>query len=261
MNELVLVEESPSAGTRHQVAVGDTIGREGCEIVLADPEVSRRHAKLRSLDSALALEDLGSTNGTYVNGQRLEGVCELKDGDAIKMGNSALRVEAQVQDGATRLTPSHPAPPAVESTPRVATPVPSARVEPAPPEPPGAVEPPTAPVEAAPTAPLEPAAPPAAAAAAPPASPAPSAPSRSRQPTEFGQIRGDVPAPGPASASRVHQTLDLTPSPPRHEFDAGGTGGTRRGSAATRVEATVVAYAVVIATAVAVILYILAEKV
>jgi len=58
----------------------------------------------------------------------------------------------------------------------------------------------------------------------------------------------------------VHQAINLTPSPPQHSFDAGGTGGTRRGSAATRVEATVVAYAIVIATAVAVILYVLAEK-
>ena len=54
--------------------------------------------------------------------------------------------------------------------------------------------------------------------------------------------------------------MNPTPAPPKHDFDAGGTGGTRAGSAATRIEATVICYAIVLATAVAVILYVLAEK-
>ena len=83
----------------------------------------------------------------------------------------------------------------------------------------------------------------------------------SEQATAFGSVRGDVPAPEPSSASAVHQAINPTPAPPNHAFDPGGTGGTRRGSAATRVGATVVAYAIVVATAVAVILYVLAEKV
>ena len=73
-------------------------------------------------------------------------------------------------------------------------------------------------------------------------------------------MRGDVPAPAPASASRVHNAVSATAPPPTHAFDPGGTGGTRRGSAATRVEATVVCYAIVAATAAGVILYVLAEK-
>jgi len=286
VNQLVLVEESPSDGTRHPVIAGMTIGREGTEIVLADPEVSRRHAKVRALDDALAIEDLGSTNGTYVNGQRVTGVAELKDGDAIKMGNSALRVEALVEDGATRLTPiqadpappepAAAAPPAVEAT--EAMPAPAAEAEPPPPvaaappapsppsPPPAAVAPPPPPppaptqVEPAPSPPA-PAAAPAPAPPQPPAtSPAPAAPDPADQATQFGQVRGDVPAPPPASASRVHQAINLTSAPPQHEFDAGGTGGTRRGSAATRLEATVIAYAIVIATAAAVIFYLLTEK-
>ncbi len=91
MNKLVLVEESPSAGARHEVASGDVVGREGCEIVLADPEVSRRHAKVRSLDEALAIEDLGSTNGTFVNGQRVTRAT-LKEGDRLGVGRVELIV-------------------------------------------------------------------------------------------------------------------------------------------------------------------------
>ena len=158
MNELILVEESPSAGTRHPASVGAIIGREDCEIVLADPEVSRRHATIRTLDDGLAIEDLGSTNGTFVNGERLTGVSALRDGDVIKMANSALRVEAQVDAGATRLRPVQ------------AAPSPPPEPEPEPPAPP----PPPAPPQPTAAAPATPAA---------------------EQPTQLGQVRGDVPAP------------------------------------------------------------------
>ncbi|MEK6328021.1 MAG: FHA domain-containing protein [Actinomycetota bacterium] len=253
MNQLTLVEESPSAGTRHPVAAGATIGREDCEIVLADSEVSRRHATIRALDDTLAIEDLGSTNGTFVNGQRLTGVSALKDGDVIKMANSTLRVEAQVDAGATRLrpipaAPAEPEPPAPPPPP----PAPAAAESPAPPPPVQSPPPPTPPARQPPAPP--PPAPPQPA-AAPPSPPA------AAQPTELGRVRGDVPAPEPASASRVHQAVNPAAAPSKHSFDAGGTGGTRRGSAATRVEATVVAYVIVVATAIGVILYILAEKV
>ena len=244
MNQLILVEESPSAGTRHEVAAGVTIGREDCEIVLADPEVSRRHATIRTLDDSFAIEDLGSTNGTFVNGQRLTGVSALKDGDRIKMANSELRVEAQVDAGATRLRPTQPAPPAEEPAPPPPAPQPP---------PPSPQAPPTAPQAPAPAA----AQPPAPVAAEPAAASVPVA----EQATKFGQVRGDVPAPEPASASAVHQAINPTPAPPGHSFDPGGTGGARRGSAATRVGATVVCYVIVVATMIAVILYILAEKV
>lgn len=247
MNQLVLIEESPSAGTRHAVAAGVVIGREGCEIALADPEVSRRHAQIRSLDNTLAIEDLGSTNGTFVNAQRLTGLAELNDGDVIKIGNSALRVEAEVDEGATRLRPIQAAPAAD-----------APRTEPTPPRPQAPVPPPPsprAPVMAQQPEPAQPAASAPTPAAATPAPPA------AEQLTRFGKVRGDVPAPPPASASRVHLAVSPTAPPAKHSFDAGGTGGTRRGSAATRLEATVVCYGVVVATAAGVILYVLAEKV
>jgi hypothetical protein len=84
-----------SDGTR--VEVGDepvAIGRlPECEVVLADANVSRRHAEVRRQDDGFFVVDLGSTNGTRVNGQ---GVRErrLADGDEISVGSTVLRFEA-----------------------------------------------------------------------------------------------------------------------------------------------------------------------
>jgi pSer/pThr/pTyr-binding forkhead associated (FHA) protein len=52
------------------------IGREaGNEIVIEDPQVSRRHAQLTRQGTSYLVEDIGSTNGTYVNGKRLRRPC------------------------------------------------------------------------------------------------------------------------------------------------------------------------------------------
>ena len=80
-----------------RVTVGDealTIGRLAeCDVVLTDSSVSRRHAEVRREGSDFVLVDLGSTNGTKVNGA---GVKErrLADGDEIAVGSAKLRFEA-----------------------------------------------------------------------------------------------------------------------------------------------------------------------
>lgn len=61
------------------------------EVVLIEDMVSRRHAQLRSHDGRLLLRDLGSTNGTFVNGERIE-ACELELQDRVLIGTSMLRV-------------------------------------------------------------------------------------------------------------------------------------------------------------------------
>ena len=94
MSDLVFVEQKPMAGKEHPIQPGATIGREGCDIVLADPEVSRRHAAVRAVESTLALEDLGSLNGTFVNGGRVNGTTVLAVGDTVQLGNTVMRVEA-----------------------------------------------------------------------------------------------------------------------------------------------------------------------
>lgn len=82
-------------GSRKTLA-GDTvvIGRlDECDITIDDPKVSRRHAEVRPAGDAFRLVDLGSTNGTLVNGQRTV-EHELGDGDRIQVGDSVVRFEA-----------------------------------------------------------------------------------------------------------------------------------------------------------------------
>jgi pSer/pThr/pTyr-binding forkhead associated (FHA) protein len=89
----LLVEQHPLLGREITLAPGHTIGREGCEIVLPDPEVSRRHAALVLVGAELAIEDLTSTNGTWINGERLSGVRPLAAGDTLRFGNTIGRVQ------------------------------------------------------------------------------------------------------------------------------------------------------------------------
>ena len=69
------------------------VGRDpGCELVIEDPRVSKRHAQLRWSGDGWTLEDLGSKNGTAVNGQPGESAA-LRDGDAISFGGLSGRFE------------------------------------------------------------------------------------------------------------------------------------------------------------------------
>jgi hypothetical protein len=63
-----------------------------CDVVLADPSVSRRHARLLFRDGIWILRDLESTNGTIVNGVRV-GRCEIRPGDQLLLGDEPLRVD------------------------------------------------------------------------------------------------------------------------------------------------------------------------
>lgn len=65
-----------------------TIGSvQGATVVLADPAVSKKHAAIRKVDGAFELADLGSTNGVYVNGQKVPKKT-LEVGDIIRVGNT-----------------------------------------------------------------------------------------------------------------------------------------------------------------------------
>jgi pSer/pThr/pTyr-binding forkhead associated (FHA) protein len=66
-----------------------TIGREsGNEIVINDPEISRRHARITFQGGRYEIEDLGSTNGTFVNGRRISMVTPLNNNDTIDISDS-----------------------------------------------------------------------------------------------------------------------------------------------------------------------------
>ena len=71
-----------------------------CELVLRDSRVSRRHARLAARDGALVLTDLGSTNGTMVNGRRVTEMA-LGAGDRIELGETSLVIQAaEIETGA-----------------------------------------------------------------------------------------------------------------------------------------------------------------
>lgn len=87
------IERGPQAGLTYVLGPGNTIaGRSGdCGIFLADVTVSREHARFQVDASGLSMTDLGSTNGTYVNGRRHEAGL-LHEGDELLIGKFHLRV-------------------------------------------------------------------------------------------------------------------------------------------------------------------------
>lgn len=73
---------------------GLTLGRDpGCDLEIDDDNASRRHARLRPTDRGWMVEDLGSTNGTRVNGFRTSAQL-LSDGDQVTIGGTAFRFDA-----------------------------------------------------------------------------------------------------------------------------------------------------------------------
>jgi SARP family transcriptional regulator, regulator of embCAB operon len=89
---LVLVEQGPLTGREHPLIHDMTIGRQGCDLVLPDPEVSRRHALVIETGAGPAIEDLASTNGTFVNDRRIDGTQVLRAGDRLRLGNTVFDV-------------------------------------------------------------------------------------------------------------------------------------------------------------------------
>jgi pSer/pThr/pTyr-binding forkhead associated (FHA) protein len=89
------VVKGPGAGQRLQPDQDLVIGRseDGAGALGGDGQLSRRHASVRRLpDERLLIEDLGSTNGTWVNGSRIPAPTLLALGDEVSLGTSVLRV-------------------------------------------------------------------------------------------------------------------------------------------------------------------------
>jgi hypothetical protein len=75
---------------------GATLGRSRrCDVMLDDPNVSRTHAEIRPRGGSWVLTDLGSTNGSRLNGRKLDGSEVLKPGDEIELGTSRLTFELE----------------------------------------------------------------------------------------------------------------------------------------------------------------------
>jgi DNA-binding NtrC family response regulator/pSer/pThr/pTyr-binding forkhead associated (FHA) protein len=91
----LLLLSGPSAGLRFEIQAEATIGRSpSCEIPLPeDDHVSRRHARFFVQEGQVHLADLGSRNGTSVNGERISGEVPLHPGDRVQVGKTTVLVE------------------------------------------------------------------------------------------------------------------------------------------------------------------------
>lgn len=91
---MLTVESGPEHGRTFALEGELTIGRSpDNDVALSDPQVSRRHARIVLEDGRVTIEDAGSLNGTYVNGERA-GRARLSANDAIVIGDTKLRVVA-----------------------------------------------------------------------------------------------------------------------------------------------------------------------
>ncbi|NPC68547.1 MULTISPECIES: FHA domain-containing protein [Corallococcus] len=94
-------------GRCHALAEACTdIGRgDGAALRLRDRAVSRMHARIRREDSGFLLEDLGTPNGVFLNGVRLEASARLADGDVVELGRSLLRFQAAFDEASGEARP------------------------------------------------------------------------------------------------------------------------------------------------------------
>lgn len=92
-SEVVFVRSETQSGDDFSVHDVVVLGRsDKADVLLEDPYASEFHLRLVAEGSGMVLHDLGSTNGTYVNGRRVSGSVGLSRGDAIQVGKTVMEV-------------------------------------------------------------------------------------------------------------------------------------------------------------------------
>jgi predicted component of type VI protein secretion system len=102
-----VMRSGPNPGKVYQLEASEiVIGRDSSNgVAINDGEISRKHAKLSLHGAAYVIQDLGSTNGTFVNGQRLTGTQVLNPGDSVSFGENISAVfEAASDPNATMIS-------------------------------------------------------------------------------------------------------------------------------------------------------------
>lgn len=90
---IVMVRSETQAGLDFNVEDAVVVGRSSeADIVIEDPYASEFHMRLAAREGRLVLSDLGSTNGTYINGRRVTTPVDLSRGDAIQIGKTVMEV-------------------------------------------------------------------------------------------------------------------------------------------------------------------------
>ena len=91
---LLTIEPQDTQGTEYPLEEEMFLGRdEECEITISDSFTSHRHARIFLEENTLYLEDLTSTNGTFVNGEKIEKPHLLEQRDRIQIGNTVLEAK------------------------------------------------------------------------------------------------------------------------------------------------------------------------
>lgn len=106
---LLVAQDGPLKGQRWQLNKPLVLGREpSCDVVIADRQISRFHARLTPTPEGVIFEDLGSKNGTHHNGSRLTAPVVLQDGDLISIA-LAQQFIFLISDATTPLVEGSPA--------------------------------------------------------------------------------------------------------------------------------------------------------
>jgi pSer/pThr/pTyr-binding forkhead associated (FHA) protein len=91
--QLSVIEPPAQKGRTFPLAEELTVGRAaGCQVTLDDTYASQIHARVFTRDGQLFVEDLGSTNGTYLNRKKVQGPMVMKRGDKLQVGNTVMEL-------------------------------------------------------------------------------------------------------------------------------------------------------------------------
>ena len=122
----LVIVDGQYAGWMFNIEQEMVLGRAETDVLAEDPDASRRHAAVRPTATGLEVEDLGSTNGTWLNGVRIDRATPLAAGDVVKVGGLSLRVEDETAPPWAQAPapegPSVEAPPAQQQAPTAEVP-------------------------------------------------------------------------------------------------------------------------------------------
>ena len=98
MRKLTVIS-GPAAGKSLELDGDVVIGRSDGDLTIPDSEISRRHAAIRPTDGGVVIEDLGSRNGTFVDGRQISEPVTVTTGVRIQLGGSELRLDVPLAAG------------------------------------------------------------------------------------------------------------------------------------------------------------------
>lgn len=91
--QLTVLEPPAMKGRRYPLAEELTVGRAaGCQVTIDDTYASQIHARVFNKDGQLFVEDLGSTNGTFLNRNKVQGPQVMRRGDRLQVGNTVMEL-------------------------------------------------------------------------------------------------------------------------------------------------------------------------